>query len=138
MAYQSPDKIHYTQLSKDIKSSLRSTVSAFLEKHTLSFLPHAVEKMTERNISPCDVLNVLPKHSIVEFKNTNNAGNDFRVLLRCHTPINGRNYCAVVSLTKKLIVTVYSNDKDDHHDTIDMKAYDSRIDVARHLKSIRF
>lgn len=113
---------HYTQMNQTEVAALMAKVRS----SDYSLKPHATDRMRGRSITEAQVKAMLSYSTIIEAHN--NIGSELRVLVR--GKVQGNFCCAVVSLTKKEIVTVYWNQAGDHHSTLDKSVYNWQVNLA--------
>jgi hypothetical protein len=113
---------HYTQMTPQEIQNLLTQVRS----RSLTFHPHAMQRMTQKTIREPQVLAALSYGSIVEAHN--DSPNELRVLVR--GKVQGNFVCSVVSLTKNEIITCYWNKAGDHHKTLDRSAYQWKADLT--------
>lgn len=131
-------KKHYTQMSKDEIIFLKNQIKNIKDIKPSWHLENKVlikYKMEDvfKVINDEDVEN-----RIIEFNITPTRSKiDNRVLLRSKevypVDINGKlidcNLCFVISLKSHELITVYYNESNDSHDTIDWKRYDKNLKI---------
>ena len=108
-------KKHFTQMTPD---EIRFFI-AEVRSRQLTFLPHAFDRMRQKDIREVQILASISYCSIVEVHN--DVPGEIRVLVR--GKVRGDFVCTVVSLTNNQVVTCYWNKAGDHHQTLDKSAY---------------
>ena len=131
-------KKHYTQMSKEELTFLKSQIQNIKDIKPSWHLENkaSIEYKME------DVFKVVTdsdlENRIIEFNVTPSRGAlDKRVLLRSKevylVDIDGKevdcNLCFVISLKSHQLITVYYNEYNDSHDTIDWKRYDENLKI---------
>lgn len=94
---------------------------------SLTFHPHAFDRMQQKNIREAQIEASISYCSIVEAHN--NIEGEVRVLVR--GKVYGNFVCTVVSLTKRQVITTYWNQAGDHHKTLDKSAYKWDTDLTK-------
>lgn len=113
--------IQMTEIEKNFLAAQVGSVASW------KFTMHAQEKMAERRARQADVTTALLGFEVIEFNGDNGAK---KILVRGKGSVNGRQVCAVLAPTSGLVVTVYFNSANDKHNTLNMAAYNKRIDVV--------
>ena len=131
-------KKHYTQMSKEELTFLKSQIQNIKDIKPSWHLENkaSIEYKME------DVFKVVTdldlENRIIEFNTTPSRGAiDKRVLLRSKevysVDINGKqtncNLCFVISIKTHELITVYYNEYNDSHNTIDWKRYDKNLKI---------
>lgn len=131
-------KKHYTQMSKEELTFLKSQIQNIKDIKPSWHLENkaSIEYKME------DVFKVVTdldlENRIIEFNTTPSRGAiDKRVLLRSKevysVDINGKqtncNLCFVISIKTHELITVYYNEYNDSHNTIDWKRYDENLKI---------
>lgn len=115
---------HYTQMSDGEVRWLMSQVRG----RTLTFHSHAMNRMKQKRLTELQVRASIGYCSVVEAHN--DTLGELRVLVR--GKVLGNFVCAVISLTRREVITCYWNQRGDHHKTIDMAAYTWTVDLLEH------
>lgn len=112
---------HYSQMSQDETVAVLNAVRS----NTYQFSAYALNRSNQRKVPVEQVATMLGYGKVIEVHN--NAENEIRVLVR--GKVRG-NWCnAVVSLTLKTVVTVFWNDLNDTHRTLDKSQYKWSVDL---------
>ena len=115
-------KKHYSQMTtEEIRKVLNAVKS---NRYTVG--QHAMDRMDSRKINENQILSMLTYCNVIEAHN--DIPNEIRVLVR--GKVAGNFCCAVVSLTKKQIVTCYTNQAGDFHKTLDKSKYAWKANMA--------
>lgn len=100
---------------------------------------HALDRLVEKGIEAtyADLVSTIDNSTIIEYHvakftdKNNKKVDDHRVLLRSKARVNvDYNLHVVYSLTRKRIVSVWMNHKDDKHATLDMRDYDKNLKIV--------
>ena len=131
-------KKHYTQMSKEELAFLKNQIQNIKDIKPSWHL----ENKTSIKYKMEDIFKVVNdldlENRIIEFNTTPSRGTlDKRVLLRSKevysVDINGKqtncNLCFVISLKSHELITVYYNEYNDSHDTIDWNRYDENLKI---------
>lgn len=113
---------HYTQMTQ---TEIRHLINQ-VRSRSLKFHPHAMQRMSQKQIGEVQILASITYCSIVEAHN--DSPGEIRVLVR--GKVRGDFVCTVVSLTKNEIVTCYWNKAGDHHKTLDKSLYTWETDLT--------
>lgn len=128
-------KKYFTQMSRPEVSYLFTKLKA-VKKWVVS--DHALDRITEKGIKVtyADLVSTVHNATIIEYhvaKCTLQDGekiDDQRVLLRSKAMVNiNYNLHVVYSLTRKRIVSVWMNHKNDKHKNLDMRDYDKNLKI---------
>lgn len=123
-------KKHYTQMTSEEKKFLFNKLKS-VKKWRIG--GHALDRMKEKNIEVTynDIVSTIYNSNIIEYHTVKlNNFNDRRVLLRSKAITNGEyNLHVVYSITGRRVVSVWLNNIDDLHNTIDMRDYDSDMKI---------
>lgn len=114
---------HFKQMTPDEYKTVLNAVKA----NCYTLRKHAVERMTQKNVTEQNILAMLTYCQIVECHNNN--ANEIRVLVRGKIKNNWCN--AVLSLTTKEVVTTYWNQANDLHATLDWSKYKWNADLTK-------
>lgn len=122
-------KKHLKQMSKPERSFLYGLIR---NESFWMFTNYSIGRSIERIVSKSDVLSAIKKGSIVEY---HNKDGEHRILIR-GTELVDRKYvvCVVVEPRQHKIVTVYVNEYNDNHATLDWRSYDSKIDIIQSMR----
>lgn len=96
---------------------------------------HALDRIEEKGINATynDLVSMIDNSSILEYKiDYNQKMNrcEERVLLRANSVVNVKyNLNVVYSITQRAIITVWINEIDDKHETLDWSIYDENMMV---------
>ena len=121
-------KRHYSQMSKEEQDYLFSRLRNVKKWHIGD---HALEQMEKKGIDVTynDIKSTIHTSKIIEYHvaKVKNKEEE-RVLLRSNAVVNGKyNLHVVYGLGTKTIVSVWLNEVDDVHKTIDMNDYDKNV-----------
>jgi len=97
------------------------------------FTEYAEKRMSERNITYEQALKTMYLGKIIEVHN--NDERNIRVVLRHEQEKVG--ICIVVDLFKKLIITVYKNEKEDEHLTLNWSQYEWYVDIVQFVNNMK-
>lgn len=92
-----------------------------------NILPHAAENMALRNISRDQAAKCLTTGNLVQFQREDDGSR--RLLLRAQD-----GTCLVLDIDRKNIITIYHNNPNDNHQTLDRRQYFWGIVNDRMLK----
>lgn len=123
----------YGQFTEGEKLMLDSILKDIDIQHTY-IVPHAKQRMKQKNIKFRDVFSVFYNYEIIEVNIPKE--DDVRVLLRSKKAIHGNNVCISYSLNNNVIITAYKNSLEDKHRTLVYKNY-CDFDVIQHLKKLQ-
>ena len=99
----------------------------------ITIVPHAKERMEEKNITFEDVLGALKDFTIIEL---HQRGWDTRILVRGKAKDRfGRNTCLSLSLVTFRVITAYKNSATDNHYTLHTENYEN-INVVDLLEKL--
>lgn len=124
------EKKHITQMTDIEQQTLLHKLNKI---KYFSFGYHANEKIYERNINKKFIIKAIKNSELIEYHLANQYSH--RILLRSKNNYNNQSMCIVVDLISKEIVTVYLNDYNDHHRTLDWSNYNKNLDILNLLKS---
>lgn len=93
------------------------------------FTEYCIKRMFDRRLNSHQVLTSMEKGQIIEY---HRKGNEHRVLIRTNLNVK-EDLCIVLRLKKGLIITVFKNSKRDWHKSIDLKKYDSAVNIIREM-----
>ena len=127
---QKPRK-HYTQMSAVEVGTLVGFVRA--HQNTLIGSSHYYDRVSERSFTYEQAVNAIGAGKPIE---VNKTGNDVRALFRRQSGPNAGT-CAVISLKSWDIITVYYNDPNDQHDTLNHNLYRWNVDVSRLVAQLK-
>lgn len=97
-----------------------------------SFTNYAFKRVDERLVSKQDAIKAIKQGSLIEY---HYKDGDHRVLIRGTALIDGRYVvCVVVSPIKRKVITVYVNEYNDNHYTLDWSKYNKHINILKMLK----
>ena len=119
----------YDKLTEDEKLMLDSILKNIDTKNTY-IVPHAKQRMKQKNIKFRDVFSVFSGYEIIEVNIPKQ--DDVRVLLRSKKIIQGSNVCISYGLNNNVVVTAYKNSSQDKHRTLVYENY-SDFDVMQYL-----
>ena len=85
---------------------------------TFTTTPYSWGRCNQRSLPPNFIQALQSYGKPIE---AHKVGEDLRVLVR--GKVAGRSSCAVFSLTKSVVITVWQNDITDHHATLDTSLY---------------
>ena len=115
-------KKHITQMTREDIEKLTHTVNNMLTgTRRVKFSGHAIERIIEKNIDGSRILAALKNADIIEYhlREHSKEQSDKRVLLRSRDVVDNKNFCVVLSLDKNKVITVYVNNVNDTHSTLD-------------------
>jgi len=118
---------HYSQMSE----AEREEVLRFARELSLHGRPHYYDRAKDRSFTDAQARMAVWQGSLIEVHD--NKAPDIRALIR-----DKEGTCVVVSLCSGDIVTVYYNDPEDHHYTLDKGQYQwtkSMLDVLGEIRS---
>lgn len=123
-------KKHYTQFTK---SELEAVITELKRCKGITLSKHARKSYLNKT----HIIQTLRNFNIIEY-NYNTFSGESRALLRgrdSFTLDDGLKYnlCAVVSITNKVIVTIYYNLSTDNHSNIDYHRYNRHFNILTHL-----
>lgn len=122
-------KKHVRQMTSREKQLLYSLVRSI---KNWSFTDYAFKRVDERLISKTDIIKAIKNGYLIEYHYKNK---DHRVLMRgSHLIEHKFVVCVVVSITKRKVITVYVNEHNDNHYTLDWSKYDKSIDILKKLE----
>lgn len=120
---------HFQQMSKEEKGFVHGFVRANAEKFSAG-CGHFYDRATERSFTTADALEAIKGGLVVEVHNDRKP--EIRALVR-----NAKGTCVVVSLTDFRVVTVYYNDPNDQHETLNWNAYRWPVNLVEAVKGLR-
>ena len=119
----------YGQLTEDEKEMLDSILKN-IDTHNTYIVPHAKQRMEQKNIKFRDVFSVFSSYEIVEVNIPKE--DDVRVLLRSKRITQGSNVCISYGINNNVVVTVYKNSSQDKHRTLVYENY-CDFEITQHL-----
>lgn len=126
-------KKHITQMTDSEIETLQDKISEVLgSKRRLQFGKHAIERMLERNVEGAEVMQAIRDVDIIEYhlREFDDGRCDNRVLLRSNLQVSGTNFCMVLSVDMCKVITIYLNNADDNHSTLNINNYDKSLAIA--------
>ena len=122
---------HYTQFEGDELAFVTGFVRGRILPRTWSATDHFYDRAADRNFTFADARAALRFGRVIEIHNDRG---EWRVLVRSHL-----GTCVVLSLENFKIVTVYDNDPEDNHDTLNRSAYRNgeSVDVVAVIKNLQ-
>ena len=105
-----------------LEPKIHENIYAVIKGSTFDYVNHANEKRMAKNVADWEYIAEYGK--LIEFKQDMATG-AMRALLRTDD-----GHCAVFDLVKKLIITLWRNDPNDNHRTINASKYEFGV---RHL-----
>lgn len=123
----------YGQFTEDEKLMLDSILKNIDTKNTY-IVPHAKQRMKQKNIKFRDVFSVFYNYEIIEVNIPKE--DDVRVLLRSKKVTQGSNVCISYGINNNVVVTAYKNSLEDKHKTLIHENY-SDFDVMQHLAKLQ-
>lgn len=128
---------HFTQMTKEeidlvtekIKNSVNNDVK------TVNILPHAYNHFFRRTPKTQSyrrlICLALLNFNVIEYKKIYNDVNlvEERAVIRGINTINDEDIVIVYSITHRCIVTLWVNDTDDTHKTLDISLYDENMKI---------
>lgn len=118
---------HYSQMTQ---GELDAVLLAVRSNVNFELLPHAKERMVQKNIPIGAVASAIVKGSVIEVHNNNL--NDIRVLLV--NVVNNRRCNVVVGLKSRKVITTFWNSLNDTHETLDKSQYKWAVDLKTVVK----
>lgn len=119
---------HTQQMSPAERGFIHGYIRANVTRVTGA--PHFYDRASDRHFTFVEALDAVRGGLVVEIHN--NRAPEIRVLLR-----NQKGTCAVLNLQSWDIVTVYYNDPEDKHETLDWSPYRWTQDVVALVKNLR-
>ena len=119
----------YGQLTEDEKLMLDSILKSIDAQNTY-IVPHAKQRMKQKNIRFRDVFSVFSSYEIIEVNIPEE--DDVKVLLRSKKVIQGNNVCISYGLNNNVIITAYKNSLEDKHRTLVYENY-SDFNIMQYL-----
>ena len=123
---------HFQQMSKDEKGFIHGFVRANAERF-VSGCGHYYDRASERYFGTEEVSAAIKNGLVVEVHNDRKP--EIRALVR-----DQKGTCVVVSLSDFRVITVYYNDPNDQHETLNWNAYRwsvNLVDVVIVLREVR-
>ena len=122
----------YVDFSNKEKELLKNILKNRKYKR-ITIVPHAKERMEEKNITFEDVSSALKDFNVIEL---HQKGWDTRILLRGKAEDGfGRNTCLSLSLVTFRVITAYKNSATDNHYTLHTENYED-INVVDLLEKL--
>lgn len=122
----------YVDFTNKEKELLKNILKNRKDK-SITIIPHAKERMKEKNITFKDVSNALKDFNVIEL---HQRGWDTRILLRGKAEDRyGKNTCLSLSLITFRVVTAYKNSATDNHCTLHQENYEN-INVEELLEKL--
>lgn len=118
-------KKHVTQMTSKEVNFLLAYV-AIQEPITFELSYHAIDRLQEKGkgVSAQNLIDLLTHHTIIEYKELAIDGKGARrVVIRGIEQVHNSNLVAVLDLTNKCIITIWLNDTNDKHATLNLKEY---------------
>jgi len=95
--------------------------------------PHALQRLQQKGIEAtyADIVSTIHNATLIEYHLAKfNDKPDPRVILRAKAVVNGHyNLHVVYSLDRKVVVSVWMNDVNDKHATLDWRDYDKNFRI---------
>lgn len=120
-------KKHLQQMSKDEKGFVHGYIRA--NARAASGTGHWTDRATERQFTMEDATSALLRGLAIEVHN--DKAPSIRALVR-----DQRGTCVVVELGSMRIITVYYNDPEDKHDTLDWTPYTWQVNLVDVVEQI--
>lgn len=123
---------HVSQLTQQEKDGLYKRLK---EVEKWKILSHALDRLEQKNINATneDIVSTINNSTIIEYKidyDKRINRYDERVVLRSNAIVNRYyNLNVVYSLTKQQVITVWINDINDFHKTLDWTIYNEDMKV---------
>ena len=124
---------HFTQMTFDEVDYLTNMLNSL---DHLDFTDYSYDRLEKFGMSEGYFMDMIHEfvHSMVIEYNTGKYGKDKRVLVRDTRIVYSDegeplNVCFVVSIPKSTIITIYVNDANDHHDTINFNYYNEDLKI---------
>lgn len=89
---------------------------------------HTLSRIMEKEIEELHLAYSVIDFNIIEYKQMK-SGNE-RIVIRSNMSFDGFNVCAVLDVTKGVVVTAWKNRVSDTHRTLDLSKYDAFITVS--------
>jgi len=121
---------HTQQMNAIEKSFIHGYIRKNAEKAQYSAVSHFYDRASERHFSITDAVAALKGGLVVEVHNDKNPS--LRALVR-----DAKGTCVVVDLRGMDVVTVYYNNPEDKHDTLNWNLYRWSQDVVELVKGLR-
>ncbi|AYP68765.1 hypothetical protein BpsS36_00059 [Bacillus phage vB_BpsS-36] len=122
-------KKHVSQMT-ELESDFLMRKFYQIDKTSWSFTPYCQERFNERNIKPEHFLTLWSTPDLIEYHQHKDT---HRILLRSRRAQDEKQVCAVFDLTNKVIVTVWTNWINNHHDNLVIEAYNKRVDILEEM-----
>ena len=118
------------KLGKDLTSKeftyMKDLLYINMECGRLTMPTHLHERLRQKYITMDDVINTINRGEIIEVHIIDYS---FRVLLRLQKEGTCKDVCVVVELCNGVVVTAFTNQSSDKHDTLKLELYDDDLDV---------
>ena len=118
------------KLGKDLTSKeftfMKDLLYINIEHGRFTMPTHLHERLRQKYITMDDVINTIDRGEIIEIHIIDYS---FRVLLRLQKEGTCKDVCVVVELCNGVVVTAFTNQSSDKHDTLKLELYDDSLDV---------
>lgn len=125
-------KKHISQMTDSEIETLSKAISRLLiNVRGLRFGKHAVKRIIDRQIDGSRIFEAMKEYEIIEYnqKDFGEGTMDNRVLLRGRKLIDNSNFCVVLSLSTRKVITVYLNNAKDRHNTLNINNYNEDLKI---------
>ncbi len=123
-------KKHFQQMSKDEKGFVHGYLRANDARVNSDGASHFYDRASERYFSMEEAVAAIKNGLVVEVHNDRKP--EIRALVR-----DSKGTCVVLSMNNLRVVTVYYNDPNDTHDTLNWNAYRWSVNLVEAVKSLR-
>lgn len=122
-------KKHFRQMTKEERRFLYGIVRNI---ETWVFTKYSIGRAVERIVTEADVLKAIEKGTLIEYHQKDGK---HRVLIRGTQIVDGKYVvCVVVEPAKQSVVTVFINEYNDTHTTLNWSAYNGNINIVKEMK----
>ena len=91
------------------------------------FTQHTLTRLREKEIEGIHLAYCLIDFNIIEYKQMESGSE--RIVIRSNMAFDGFNVCAVLDVTKGIIITAWKNKVMDTHRTLDLSKYDAFLTI---------
>jgi exonuclease III len=120
---------HFQQMSKEEKAFVHGFVRANAARF-IGGCGHYYDRASERSFSGEEVAAAIKNGLVVEVHNDRKP--EIRALVR-----DRKGTCVVVSLSDFTVITVYYNDPNDQHETLNWNVYNWQVNLVNVVKELR-
>lgn len=128
---------HFTQMTEEEISIVTNKIKQSVNNDvkTVNILPHAYNHFFRRTPKTQAYRRLIGRallnFNAIEYKKIYNGVNlvEERALIRGTDVLNGEGVVIVYSISHRCIVTLWINDTDDMHSTLDMSLYDENMEI---------